>query len=170
MLFQNFNLDLHNAAERGDVDKVKALLEGGMAPNTRNVLGETPLHKVRDHNAVAAALVAAGGDVNAQDQDGDTPLHRAATGGHKTVGEFLLGKGAEVNISGFRGLTPLHLAALNHDGNPLAQILLEGGARASARDDEGKTALDRAIDKGHNQTVEVLKNAKRSFFQRLFGG
>jgi ankyrin repeat protein len=50
--------------------------------------------------------LAAGTDVNAKDEDGETPLHHAGT---KEVTELLIAKGADVNAKNNNGRTPLDM-------------------------------------------------------------
>ena len=52
-------------------------------------------------------LVDAGTDVNAKDEDENTPLHRAAYYGHKEIVVLLIAKGADVNVKNDVGYTPL---------------------------------------------------------------
>jgi len=54
--------------------------------------------------------LAAGTDVNAKDEEGETPLHLAAGGCRKEVIELLIEKGADVNAQGVGGMTPLDWA------------------------------------------------------------
>jgi ankyrin repeat protein len=54
--------------------------------------------------------LAAGTDVNAKDEEGETPLHLAAGGGRKEVIELLIEKGADLNAQGVGGMTPLDWA------------------------------------------------------------
>jgi ankyrin repeat protein len=78
----SFAGEIHDAALKGDLQKVKALLT---------------------HDP---ALLDAENEPNKK-----TPLHYAAQGGHKDVVEFLLDQGARVSRPNIAGETPLHYAA-----------------------------------------------------------
>lgn len=58
--------------------------------------------------------------------------------------------------AGASGNTALHGAALRGDAE-LARWLLAQGADPHARDDEGKTALQRAEEAGHEAVAAVLQ-------------
>ena len=64
----------------------------------------------RDVVEMVELVMAAGGDVNAVDAIGSTPLHFAARNGLNRVIEFLVSNGANVNVRNRRGETPLALA------------------------------------------------------------
>jgi ankyrin repeat protein len=59
-------------------------------------------------------LAAGGGDVNAADQDGITPLISAIINGHYDVAGVLLEKGADPNLADRTGRTPLYSAVDFH--------------------------------------------------------
>ena len=61
--------------------------------------------------------------MNAVDQEGWTPLHYAADGGHTAVAKILLSKNAFVGMEDRNGWTPLH-AALRHKHHDCARELL----------------------------------------------
>jgi len=68
---------LHRAAERGDLETVRALLAGGADVNAKGWSDWTPLHyAAKRHFDVVELLLAHGADVNA-DGAGDTPLSLA---------------------------------------------------------------------------------------------
>ena len=69
----------------------------------------------------------AGADVNAKDEDENTPLHRAAYYGHKEIVVLLIAKGADVNVKNDVGYTPL-------DGNhpDTADLLRKHGGKTGA--------------------------------------
>ena len=140
----------------------RLLVASGADPDVRDVDGLTPLHKAamsgimravatgvqgtaaerRARTIVAEVLIAAGADVNAKTQGGQTPLH-FATLGNAAVVEALIAANARVDERDHKGLTPLHGAAGFFQ---LAAIraLLGAGANAGAVDDAGATPLAKA--------------------------
>ena len=72
----------------------------------------TPLHLAAEFGRedLAAALIAAGADVEASNKLNERPLHTSAKYGHPLVVRLLLARGADVNASDPWGKTPLHAA------------------------------------------------------------
>ena len=121
--------DFQNAAVRGDLVKVTALLKAN--PNlsvARDSMGLTPLHyaAATGRDDVAAFLLDNHADVNAMDDNGLTPLHYAAAFGRMGVPELLLARKADVNAKDNRGRTPLFYAETTHHQS-VAQFLREHG-------------------------------------------
>jgi ankyrin repeat protein len=73
--------------------------------------------------------LASGEDVNAQDPELATPLHYAASTGHKEVAELLIEKGATVNALGVHG-TPLD-NAIGQNHTKTADLLRKHGGKTS---------------------------------------
>jgi ankyrin repeat protein len=71
--------ELHYAAGKGDVEKVKALLIAGANPGLADDNGWTPLHFAAQSYSVpiSEALLAAGASIDPRDAHGNTPLSRA---------------------------------------------------------------------------------------------
>ncbi len=72
--------DLCEAAGRGDIDQVTAMLDADAALiGARDNRGRTPLHRAveRADLDLATLLLDRDADIGAQDSDGQTPLHRA---------------------------------------------------------------------------------------------
>ena len=95
---------------------------------------------------VLQALIDAGADVNARDEDGGTPLHIAAEYSSKKILQVLIDAGADARAENKREDTPLHCAA-GHNSNPeVLQALIDAGADVHAKDDFG----------GHRCTVRLV--------------
>ena len=79
---------------------------------------------------IVELLLKRGADVDAVDQDGKTPLHRAAQLGPETV-RVLLNNGANPNIYDENGYSPIAWAIFGQqrEGKSSVELLLNAGAR-----------------------------------------
>jgi len=68
-----------------------------------------------------------------KDNNGNTPLHWAAHGGHRSVAEFLMANKAEVNAQNELGLTSLHLA-VQEGHKDVVELLLARKADVNAKE------------------------------------
>ena len=150
---------VHDAASRGDLAAIEALLVEGAEIDARGEDGETPLIRaiLEGHADVAELLIVHGADVMVRNERGLTPLHAAAYSGSAEAVRLLLDHGAALedraNVS---GATPLMLAAEeNHVA--VAELLLVRGADLSIPDREGATPLTQAWAKQRNEMVRLLK-------------
>ena len=85
-----------------------------------------------------------------------TPLHNAATKGHKEVVELLIVAGVDVNAKNDEKGTPLHIAA--YQGHKeIAELLIAAGVDVNVKDDDGVTPLDWASKRNHTETVDFLR-------------
>lgn len=125
------------AIERGDAEKVQALIDGGAAADTLIDYGEhkiTPLMKAawEGDAAIVALLLEKGAKVNAQATDTkETALHNAVSQGHVEVVKLLLDAKADFKIQNTFGFDPFTTAAAagNRD---IADMLLAAGANVNA--------------------------------------
>lgn len=163
---------LMKASNSADVEMVKMLLSRGADINDTNKYGWTALLKALDNRthwiALTPVLINAGADVNATlKSNGYTPLW-------KTIGKIsknrdaavemiklLLSKGADANApyiskdARYSGETPL-MSASKKGSADVVKLLLSHGADLNARTKAGKTALDYAQEKGHQEIVALL--------------
>jgi ankyrin repeat protein len=87
--------------------------------------------------------------------NGDRPLAVAALCGQLGVVTLLIARGANIDATGFRGRTALHQAG--RGGNEeVVDLLLDKGAHANGRDDDGFTPLMLACDNDHLGVVKML--------------
>ena len=113
----------------------------------------------RGNLAEVKLLLDAGADVNAMDNDGETPLHIASYKGYIEITKLLLDRGADVNARDLWkqfGRTPLHFAAWGGNSE-IARLLLDKGADINAKRWDGFTPIRWADILGHNKFVGLLR-------------
>lgn len=86
-------------------------------------------------------------DINSVDEDGNTALHLAAAVDEADLISFLIIKGANTEIANNAGDFPLHVAVKNNNVDS-AKVLSIVGTNIFAKDANGKSALQIAIEKG----------------------
>lgn len=123
----------------GRADLVEELLK---RPDKLNIhacggQGEQALHRAATRNsgvALILLLVAAGADVNCQDEDGTAPLHIAMSNKAIDPAKALISGGAKIDaalIGVLSGFQPIHQAAENGFSEGI-QLLLSCGADVNA--------------------------------------
>lgn len=146
---------IYLAACRGQLERVKTLIEAGTDVNAKDEFGCTPLQwaVLADSPAVAEFLVAKGADVNVQDKNGFAPISVAP--GRNTI-QFLISQGADVNVKNtMNGATRLHNECAIGNTTTV-ECLLAAGADVNAKTKRGTTPLHRAALLGHKDTVKFL--------------
>ncbi len=162
------------AAEAGDVNVLRILLEHGADPNSKAAIREsgsevTALMAAAQlgHFEFVRMLLAGGADVNMQTVHGNAVSFAAFTQ-RQDVLRLLLDHRADVNVRGLRilsfrkdtGLTPLMYAAYTERNDPtMVQWLIERGADVNALASSGETALSIARQRGRTRIVAALEAA-----------
>ncbi|MEM7415713.1 MAG: ankyrin repeat domain-containing protein [Gemmatimonadota bacterium] len=128
-----------DAAERGDLEAVRQLLQSGADVNEAHADGMSALHWAaeRGDQQMIEVLLTAGAESQAATRIGEyTPLHIASRNGHTDAVRTLVANGADVMArTDPSGSTPLHLAALSGNGE-LITYLIESGAEPNATEAE----------------------------------
>ncbi len=140
---------LLRAAKALDAPAIRLLLDMQADFNLANTRGVTPLMAAAGLGSVDAdtrgfyltddvqqrsveslkLLLQAGGNINAKDARGLTPLHEAARWGWNDVVQFLVANGADLNAKDTRGNTPVESALGKAGGNS------RGGQRIDVHED-----------------------------------
>jgi ankyrin repeat protein len=150
--------DVADAAQRGDMAAVRALLAKKADVNAPQNDGSTALHHAvyRGDVEMVNLLVRSGANVKAATRAGSTPMWLASINGDAKVLSLLLESGADANEKLPLGRTPLMIAS--RTGNVGAMtVLLDEGANVNARETQrGTTALMWAADEGHAPAIKLL--------------
>jgi len=96
-------------------------------------------------------------DINGCDHNAHTPLQHAVGSQQAAAVEFLLIHGADPNLTTPSADTPLHWVAVRRLGGPIIRLLAEHGADVNARNEQGQTPLDRALDFGRTANAGILR-------------
>jgi ankyrin repeat protein len=158
---------LHLAAAGYRVELVRLLLAAGADPNSKkNHRQSGPLHYAADGYITGPdwdakrqvktiqCLLDAGADINAQDKNGATPLHRAVRTRCAAAVKCLLERGSDATRKNKPGSTPFHLAVQNTGRGGtgaeaaiaaqrvIIQEFLSFGLNPALKDGKGKSVLD----------------------------
>lgn len=145
--------------KEGRADVVRLFLEGGMGPNLSDAgSGFTVLMLACNmgHAEVADALITAGADVNARDNNGTTALLTAAAMGHTATVQTLMKYRPDANVTEpEQQYTPLHLVIRAAQPGYLDAVkaLVSGGANLDAKDSKGATPLLLAASRCDNTPI-----------------
>jgi len=155
------------AAESGKPEMVREILHFDPKLEMRDRKGRTAIfaageYRYRDEDGSRAECVRllahAGANVNARDNDGNTPLHETFL---TDVEEELLKLGADVNARNKEGETPI-FTTVDDSALPL---FIEHGADLTIRDNKGETVMEAAKSKGPLRR-EALRKAIEKVNQR----
>jgi ankyrin repeat protein len=152
--------EIHDAAKRGGVAKVKQLL--ALNPELANAHDDglaTPLHvaAAEGFDELVLLLLARGARTDEKDWCGCTALHQAVLHDKRRTAGILLSKGANVNAFANQERTPLFYAACK--GNvAVVELLLCHGADVHA-ESLGETPLKVAVKRNHTAVAEMLRRA-----------
>ena len=167
---QTTDISVQEAAEDGDIKVVKQHLAAGVDVNAKR-WGITSLHQAAywGNKKIAELLIDKDADVNATNNDNETPLDWAVMGGEKSIAKLIRKHGGKTRkeleaaeLGVLVEVLPdisIHQAAgaAGRRGNIEAvKQHLAAGTDVDARDKEDKTPLKHAAFRGYKEIVELL--------------
>lgn len=138
-------MEKEETVEKSDLNK--ALFEAVRNSDTTKVLN----------------LLKAGADVNARDNNGETPLHLATRNDDLLMVEFLLKRGANFAAKDKNGKSPLDIA-FDYSSDEVINLLEEARVKK-----EGPAELDDAIDERYTKDFENILKSGVDVNNKQFG-
>ena len=153
---------LHYAAESGDLDKARELLETGKydVNNTEGIYRDTPLHSAcrGGHLDMVRMLISEfKADMNIVNRYNKTLLHEAAEYGKEDVALALINEfGCDTNIRGCDGTTVLHSACRGGCVALVRTLIRDHNADVNVQDNDHYTPLHDAAYYGKEDVALAL--------------
>jgi Fe-S cluster biosynthesis and repair protein YggX len=122
------SVSLHDAAKRGDLQKMQEFLADGKDVNAKDFKGVTALGYAVGHDqlSVVKVLIDAKANINDVDSAGNSAVHFAAGYGRVKVLEHLLARGANASKANQQGQTPMAVAQQNKQQQAVALLQRHG--------------------------------------------
>ncbi len=150
------NLELHNAAETGDVSKLRNLISIGVNIENKNAKGDTALEVavICENWNAARLLIEAGADHILEDQSHNILDDPISTGNLDFV-KFLIDLG--VDVAGVGGRRPPIFWAVQENHIDVAIYLLESGVDPNSIDDSDSNLRSILIDAAGEGSFELVE-------------
>jgi len=122
------SVSLHDAARRGDLQRLQEFMKDGKDVNGKDFKGVTPLGYAVGHDQLSCVkvLIDMKANFNEVDSAGNSAVHFAAGYGRVKVLEHLLARGANASKVNQQGMTPMAVAQQNNQQQAMALLQRHG--------------------------------------------
>ncbi len=147
-------------AKSGSIVELEQQLSSGVDPDIQDARGWSPLMwaAAEGHSTTVNLLLDHGADPNTINYLGRSAVMYASNYGYYEIVQVLVEKGTILNPSGEFSDHPALSAAARHGHLKIVKLLVEYGADPLHRNEEGKSALDFAMEAGHGEVAKYLRN------------
>jgi ankyrin repeat protein len=157
-------IDIFEAAALGRADQIRQWLKrdptlaSAYSPDGFPVVG---LAAFFGHLEAVQTLVAAGADIHAAAKNAlkVQAIHAAVASKNLDIVRAVLDAGADPNASQQQGFRPMHEAGAS-GSRELAELLMKYGGDPTLKNDEGKSTVTFAREKGHADFADWLENRR----------
>lgn len=155
--------ELFQAADRGEIDKIRSILKDGVNINVQDANGRTSIMIATYNNDVKTAkfLIDAGADVNIQDDMKNNPFLYAGAEGYLEILKLTIDSGADPSITNRYGGTALIPASEHGYVDVIEELLTRTNIDVNHINNLGWTALLEAIilnngNETQQKTIQLL--------------
>ncbi|MDQ1239613.1 MAG: ankyrin repeat protein 50 [Thermodesulfobacteriota bacterium] len=156
-------LDLLTASVRGDVPRIKKLLELGIFVDSETDTGETPfmLAACLGHVDAIKILAQRKANINVKGPDNRTPFMMASSQGNMPMVSALMKLGVDIHVRDGLGNSALMLAVINGRAD-VVKLLINASVDVTSVNSIGMTPLLYAVENNYMEPVRMLlaKGAK----------
>jgi uncharacterized protein len=158
------DIDIFEAAALGSVDRIRQVLRddpsqaSACAPDGFPPVG---LAAFFGHLEAVQMLIAAGADIHAAAKNAlkVQAIHAAVASKNLDIVRAVLEAGADPNAGQQQGFRPMHEAG-SSGNRALAELLMKYGGDPTLKNDDGKSTIDLARDKGHAEFAAWLEQRR----------
>ena len=149
-------------AAEGNLNELTKAIEPSQIDH-KYEFGYTLLHYAAKDNRleVIEYLVSSGCDIDAVDDDEQTPLHKSSMFGHTEAVKLLVGKGANVNQINNNGDTPLHVVIMSGGDYDIAKALIEK-SNLGIQNKDDQNVLHVAVKHHKVDIITLILNHKQA--------
>ena len=153
--------DMIKAAEIGNIDEIRSLLEKNANIEAVDEVGRTPLLLAASHHDLTLAqfLLDNGAKIDQRSKCGWHCLHYASSKGYINVLQFFLDKGCDIDSKDEEGWTPL-LVAMQYNQREAIDFLLNQGANINEQTKYGWKAPHIAVWTANMSLLQFLLETK----------
>ncbi|CAF4940017.1 unnamed protein product, partial [Rotaria socialis] len=154
------SMPLFEACEKGDINRVKSLIEGKCHIKRVNEQGRTALHYCCDNTTIDCARFVLNDELikkkilDLQDKEGCSALHLACINGNQVMVKYLCEQGANVNLLDHESRSVIHWIA----GLAILQKLIDCKVDINGTDEQQRTPLMWAASAGYkNKNLSLFR-------------
>ena len=154
---------MHTPAEKGDLEKVRLLLQDGADINEANIYGLTPIYKAfcSENEELIMYLLEQGADIwyNSSSDNFPDCYNYVLRGNNLKWIKYFLDKGIDPNICNKEGSNALVilLSSSVYDLKTI-KLLLDAGCNPQLKNNFGYSAVDYATGSGITEVVDLFKS------------
>lgn len=159
-----YNSWLNKALKNNNISETKKLIKLGANLNYQEKeSGDFPLliafYNDNDSMGCFKLLINAKADINLQNWEGDSLLHKAIKYGRKNIVKLLINAKINLDLQNIEYETPLMLSII-HKNEDLSELLINSKTNINLKNRKGKTALILASENGQKRIIQKLIESK----------